>query len=81
MLIICSVFQMNILEEDEGGETGPQGVVLALVGPASSLSPFSKESESLRTIRMYSLTSLISLARWFLAQPVRSSPRCVSCLS
>jgi hypothetical protein len=65
----CSVFQMNILEEDDG-ETGHQDVVLALVRPSSTYSPFSKESESLRSVRMYSLTSLVSLANWILAQPV-----------
>jgi hypothetical protein len=77
---LYSVFQMNILEEDEG-ETGHQGVVLALVGPATSYSPFSKESESLRSIRMYSLTSLVSLANWILAQPVSVSPHGMFCPS
>jgi hypothetical protein len=76
----CSVFQMNILEEDDG-ETGLQGVVLALVGPSSSFSPCVKESESLRSIRMYSLTSLISLANWILAQPVSVWPHGMSCPS
>ncbi|KAF9266251.1 hypothetical protein L218DRAFT_956618 [Marasmius fiardii PR-910] len=62
-----SVFQMSLLEiEDTGGGT-PQGVVLLLVGPEPD-SPSGKGSEALKVLRMYNLASLISLAKWSIAQ-------------
>lgn len=60
---------MSLLEVEESGEGSPQGVVLALVGPEPD-SPLSKE-ESLRTLRMYNLASLTSLAKWTIAQKVQ----------
>ncbi|KAF9025885.1 hypothetical protein BDZ89DRAFT_1102201 [Hymenopellis radicata] len=60
-----SVYQMSLLEVEESGEGSPQGVVLLLVGPETD-SPLSKE-ESLRTLRMYNLASLTSLAKWTIA--------------
>ncbi|KIY70389.1 hypothetical protein CYLTODRAFT_371136 [Cylindrobasidium torrendii FP15055 ss-10] len=61
------VFQMSLLEiEDNGQGSTAQGVVLALVGPEPD-SPLPKE-EHMRTLRMYNLASLISLAKWAVAQ-------------
>jgi hypothetical protein len=71
VLTIRSVYQMSVLEEESIGDGNPQGVVLALVGLDSG-SP--RESEGLRTLRMYSLTSLISLAKWTVANNVCNSP-------
>lgn len=58
---------MSILEIESTGQGTPQGVVLALVGPETESS---KDQESLRTLRMYNLASLISLAKWTVAQKV-----------
>lgn len=65
-----SVYQMSILEVENTGEGTPQGVVLVLVGP-EPCSPSFKDQESLRTLRMYNLASLTSLAKWAVAQKVR----------
>ncbi|KAI0751063.1 hypothetical protein C8Q80DRAFT_548731 [Daedaleopsis nitida] len=59
------VHQMTILESESTGEGTPQGVVLALV---SSEGDSSKEQESPRTLRMYNLASLVSLAQWAVRQ-------------
>ncbi|KAF7355684.1 hypothetical protein MSAN_01486200 [Mycena sanguinolenta] len=61
------VFQMSILELDDVG-----GVVLMLVDlePESPL----KDSKYQRTLRMYNLRSLISLAKWAVANKVSSIP-------
>ena len=48
---------------------GPQGVVLALVGPGQELLTTSRDPE-MRAVRIYNLSSLISLARWTVAQKV-----------
>ncbi|KAJ6615562.1 hypothetical protein B0H10DRAFT_2039948 [Mycena sp. CBHHK59/15] len=61
-----SVFQMSILEVEHAS-----GVVLLLVGPEPE-SPSAKDTEGLRTIRMYNLTSLISLAKWAVANKHRA---------
>ncbi|KAJ7784135.1 hypothetical protein B0H16DRAFT_1491435 [Mycena metata] len=53
-----SVFQMSILEIENAS-----GVVLMLVGPE----PESPIAESARTVRMYNLASLLSLAKWAVA--------------
>src|ERR1700685_1264775 len=66
----CSVHQMSILEMESNGEGTPQGVVLALVGPEAESS---RDQESLRTLRMYNLASLISLAKYIVAQKVHRS--------
>lgn len=58
---------MSMLEIESIGEGTPQGVVLALVGPEHESS---RDHESLRTLRMYNLASLISLAKWSVAQKV-----------
>jgi len=63
-----AVFQMSILEIESTGNGTPQGVVLALVGPEAESS---KDQESLRTLRMYNLASLISLAQWVVKQKAR----------
>jgi len=63
---------MSILETENTGEGSPQGVVLILVGPVPG-SPTGKDQEALRTLRMYNLGSLISLAKWAVAQRVRTS--------
>ncbi|KAK0207002.1 hypothetical protein DFS33DRAFT_1255800 [Desarmillaria ectypa] len=63
------VYQLSLLEVEQTGE-GIQGVVLALVGPDPN-SPTSKDVESLRTLRMYNLSSLTSLAKWAIAQKVK----------
>lgn len=59
---------MDILESESTGEGTPQGVVLALVGPESN-SP--KDQESVRSLRMYNLASLVSLAKYAVVQKVR----------
>lgn len=70
-----AVYQLSLLEYEDVGESAPQGVVLALVGPEleDSLSPGAHQ-ESPRFLRMYKLASLTSLARWTIAhqdaQPV-----------
>lgn len=49
--------------------------MLALVGPV--LDESSKEQEGIRTLRMYNLASLVSLAKWAIAQKAsRSVSRC-----
>jgi hypothetical protein len=67
----CSVFQMSLLEVEEIGEGTPQGVALFLVGSDPETG---KEQESTRTLRMYNLASLISLARWAISQKVCRPP-------
>ncbi|KAG1752453.1 uncharacterized protein EDB91DRAFT_1102685 [Suillus paluster] len=64
-----AVYQMSILEYEDAGESAPQGVVLALVGPEldESLSA-SAQQESPRSLRMYKLSSLTSLAKWAISQ-------------
>lgn len=64
-----SVFQMSLLEVENSGEGTPQGVVLLLVGPHPD-SPGVKDTDSLRSLRMYSLASLTSLARWTVSHKV-----------
>ncbi|KAF9238822.1 hypothetical protein BU15DRAFT_88258 [Melanogaster broomeanus] len=64
-----AVHQMSILEYEDIGEGTPQGVVLALVGPdPDAPSAASGHQESLRTLRMYNLASLTSLAKWTISQ-------------
>ncbi|KAF8138761.1 hypothetical protein EV363DRAFT_544737 [Boletus edulis] len=64
-----AVYQMSILEHEDIGEGTPQGVVLALVGPdPDAPSASSGHQEPLRTLRMYNLASLTSLAKWTIAQ-------------
>lgn len=57
---------MTVLEAENTGDGRPQGVVLALVGPPTTQS----HSESVRSLRMYNLSSLISLAKWAVANKV-----------
>ncbi|TFK28919.1 hypothetical protein FA15DRAFT_691415 [Coprinopsis marcescibilis] len=61
-----TIYQMTILELEESGEGSPQGVVLALVGPEPD--SHSPPKEEMRTLRMYNLSSLTSLARWAVSQ-------------
>ncbi|KAG2156392.1 hypothetical protein DEU56DRAFT_867822 [Suillus clintonianus] len=64
-----AVYQLSILEYEDAGERAPQGVVLALVGPELEDSPSSgSHQESPRSLRMYKLASLTSLAKWAIAQ-------------
>lgn len=55
---------MDILEVDYVGDATPTGVVLLLVGGADG----DKDGESVKTIRMYNLASLTSLAKWSISQ-------------
>lgn len=64
-----SVFQLSVLESQSTGEGTPQGVVLALCG---STIEACKEQECTRSLRMYNLASLISLAKWAVVQKVVS---------
>jgi hypothetical protein len=66
-----SVYQMSILET-ETASNKTQGVVLALVAaePYDVSSP-PRETETLRTLRMYNLASLINLAKWAISQRVQ----------
>ncbi|TFK43867.1 hypothetical protein BDQ12DRAFT_643609 [Crucibulum laeve] len=63
-----SVYQMTILEMEDIGDDIPQGVVLALVGPEAESSSGKDCSEAPRSLRMYNLASLTSLAKWAVAQ-------------
>lgn len=63
---------MSMLEIQSTENTTPQGVVLALVGPVVESS---RDHETMRTLRMYNLASLVSLAKWTISQKVRSSLR------
>ncbi|OAX43237.1 hypothetical protein K503DRAFT_731961 [Rhizopogon vinicolor AM-OR11-026] len=66
-----AVYQMSILEYEDAGERTPQGVVLALVGPELDGPPSSGSyQESPRSLRMYNLASLTSLAKWTISQQV-----------
>jgi len=58
---------MSLLEVEDVGESAPQGVVMVLVG---SEHDSSREHEPVRSLRMYNLSSLISLAKWAVAQKV-----------
>ncbi|PPQ63136.1 hypothetical protein CVT24_005776 [Panaeolus cyanescens] len=64
------VYQMSILEVEDQGVGTPQGVVLAVVGPSSDSGISHRDPESIKNARMYNLGSLISLARWTIAQKV-----------
>ncbi|GBE79813.1 hypothetical protein SCP_0210140 [Sparassis crispa] len=59
------VYQLTILEAESTGQGTPQGVVLALVGPDND---YCKDQEGIRSLRMYNLASLISLAKWSVSQ-------------
>jgi hypothetical protein len=69
LLTYNSVIQMSILEMEQTGEGTPQGVVLLLVGPQDAACP-KEYPDAPRTLRMYNLASLISLAKWTVAQKV-----------
>ena len=58
---------MSFLELESVGDGTPQGVVLALVGPDSN-SP--RDQEGVRSLRMYNLARLVSLAKWAITQKV-----------
>ena len=58
---------MSFLELESVGDGTPQGVVLALVGPDIN-SP--RDQEGVRSLRMYNLASLVSLAKWAITQKV-----------
>ena len=66
---------MSILEIESIGEGTPQGVVLVLVGPEVE-SP--RDQESFRTLRMYNLASLISLAMYTISQEVHLPGICIA---
>lgn len=71
--IYDSVYQMSMLEIQSAENATPQGVVLALAGP---IAESSRDHETMRTLRMYNLASLISLAKWTISQQkVRSNPK------
>lgn len=58
-----AVYQLTLLEVDSNGADTPSGVVLALVGSSQDeCSP--KDVEPTKSLRMYSLSSIISLAKW-----------------
>lgn len=60
---------MSILEAESTGDGVQQGVVLALVGSEpNDYSP--RDQEPARTLRMYNLASLISLAKSTISQQV-----------
>ncbi|KAG6820679.1 hypothetical protein H0H93_013197 [Arthromyces matolae] len=59
-----SVIEMSLLEVESSTEGAQHGVVLALVGSQ----PDAKETDSLRALRMYNLSSLVSLAKWTISQ-------------
>lgn len=61
---LFSVYQLTLLEVDYNGTDTPTGVVLALVGSCREDESSSKDVESTKSLRMYSLSSIISLAKW-----------------
>jgi hypothetical protein len=72
-LTIISVLQMSMLEAEDIGSGTPQGVILAVVCPSHDSPAFNKDHENMRTVRMYNLASLVSLARWTIANEVIKS--------
>ena len=66
---VSRVYQLELLEFQNTGDLTPHGVVLALVG-GDSENCYVKDHDSFRTIRMYNLASLISLAMYAAAQKV-----------
>lgn len=66
-----SVLQMDMLEMDTRSSAGSQGVVLMLLAPDADTAY--REGETTRSLRMYNLTSLISLAKWAVNQQVGSA--------
>lgn len=68
-----SVFQLELLEFQDTGDGTPHGVVLALIGAEVEVAN-SKEHDVVRSIRMYNLASLTSLARWAVTQKASTSP-------
>ena len=67
---------MSLLETENDARGSQQGVVLVLVGPEVELSSSSKEPECQRVLRMYNLSSLVSLAKWAVTQKVCSHSPC-----
>jgi len=63
---------MSVLEVEDAGNGTLQGVVLAVVGGPSSHDTLviGRDAENMRTVRMYNLASLISLARRAIAHEV-----------
>ncbi|OCB87544.1 hypothetical protein A7U60_g5449 [Sanghuangporus baumii] len=61
-------YQLELLEFQDTGDLTPHGVVLALVGSEVESPTNSKENDIVRSIRMYNLSSLTSLARWATSQ-------------
>src|ERR1700730_5014924 len=57
---------MTLLESEGSPQGMLAGVVLALVGPQ----PDNANHEPFRTLRMYNLSSLISLAQWSISHKV-----------
>jgi hypothetical protein len=71
-LHLISVYQLTLLEVDHNGTDTPTGVVLALVGSCREDESSSKDVESTKSLRMYSLSSIISLAKWAASSKVTS---------
>lgn len=59
-----AVYQLTLVEVDHNGTDTPSGVVLALVGSCRENECSSKDVEGTKSLRMYSLSSIISLAKW-----------------
>ena len=68
-----SVYQLTLVEVDHNGTDTPSGVVLALVGSCREDECSQKDVESTKSLRMYSLSSIISLAKWAASSQVTSS--------
>ena len=68
-----SVYQLTLLEVDYNGTDTPTGVVLALVGSCREDESSLKDVESTKSLRMYSLSSIISLAKWAASSQVTSA--------
>lgn len=73
LFLVISVLQMSVLEAEDATNGTPQGVVLAVVCPSNDPQVISKDHENIRTVRMYNLASLISLARWMIANEVNKT--------
>ena len=71
-LHLISVYQLTLLEVDHNGTDTPTGVVLALVGSCREDESSSKDVEATKSLRMYSLSSIISLAKWAASSKVTS---------
>jgi hypothetical protein len=71
--VSTSVYQLSILESQDNDCDVPQGVVMALVGAEPTDLNADKDKDQFRSVRMYNLSSLASLASWAASQEVSTT--------